>query len=213
MIWKSMLISALLLGLFAIAGTGLVATTHHGTAERIAQNERDALLRSLHSLVPPEQHDNDIFVDRIAVTDVEMLGTKDPVMAYRARKEGRSIAVVISPVAPDGYNGSIRLLVAIKYSGELAGVRVLTHKETPGLGDGIEIEKSDWIRSFEGRSLSNPDETKKGWNVKKDGGVFDQFTGATITPRAIVKAVHKTLSYYQTHRDQLFETPASGEET
>lgn len=213
MMWKSMLISALLLGLFAVVGTGLVASTYYGTAERIAQNERDALLRNLHSLVDPAQHNNDIYADRIAVSDRTLLGSPEPVQVYRARQDGRPIALVLTPVAPDGYNGDIRLLVAINYNARLAGVRVLSHHETPGLGDAIELEKSDWIRGFEGRSLSEPDEEKKGWHVRKDGGHFDQFTGATITPRAIVKAVYNTLKYYQAHRDALFETPADNHDS
>jgi electron transport complex protein RnfG len=110
---------------------------------------------------------------------------------------------VLSSIAPNGYNGEIKLLIGIKYNGELAGVRVISHKETPGLGDKIDAKKSDWILKFEGLSLTNPTESK--WKVAKDGGEFDQFTGATITPRAIVEAVKKSLVFFQQHRDQLFE--------
>ena len=110
-------------------------------------------------------------------------------------------------MAPDGYSGNIHLLVAIKYDGTLAGVRVVNHKETPGLGDAVEAERSNWILGFTGKSLTNPG--KKGWAVKRDGGQFDQFTGATITPRAVVKAVYKTLEYYQQHKTQLFSDTGS----
>jgi electron transport complex protein RnfG len=197
-----MLIGALILGLFSVAGTGLVALTYKGTAERIAENERQALLRSLHQLVTPEEHDNDIYADTIVVQDKSLLGSNNGISVYRARMGGQPVAAVIASSAPDGYNGTIKLLVGIRYDGTLAGVRVVGHRETPGLGDSIEVERSDWILGFNGRSLQNPE--TDGWGVKKDGGMFDQFTGATITPRAVVKAVYNTLRYYQQHREALF---------
>lgn len=200
--FKNMLISALLLGLFAIVGTGLVSLTHSGTTERIAENERQALLRSLHALIPSKSHDNDIYKDRIEVSHQELLGSKEPISIYRARMGGSPIAAILTPIAPDGYGGNIKLLVAINYDGSLAGVRVISHKETPGLGDSIEVERNDWILSFNGRSLINPEAEQ--WKVKKDGGIFDQFTGATITPRAVVKAVYNSLRYYQLNRDALY---------
>lgn len=210
---RHILVTALLLFLFAAIGTGLVAFTFDNTHERIAANEREALLRNLHVLVPPERHDNDIFTDTIEVTDPDLLGTPRPVTVYRARKDGRPVAAILAPVAPDGYSGEIRLLVAIAADGRLAGVRVAGHRETPGLGDAIEAARSDWILGFEGRSLGDPDE--KGWAVKKDGGVFDQFTGATITPRAVVKAVKKALVYFDRNRQTLFAEapPDAVEET
>jgi electron transport complex protein RnfG len=205
---KKMLLSAALLGLFAVAGTSLVALTYEGTAAQIAENERQALLRNLHSLIPPERHDNDVFADRIEVLAPEALGSKTPVTVYRARRGKIPVAAVLTPVAPDGYGGDIRLLVAVEYDGRLAGVRVMGHKETPGLGDRMEAEKSDWILGFSGLSLGNPPADK--WKVKKDGGVFDQFTGATITPRAVVAAVSRTLHYYEEHREELFEREGNG---
>ncbi|HEB66839.1 MAG TPA: electron transport complex subunit RsxG [Gammaproteobacteria bacterium] len=201
-----MLISALLLGGFAVIGTAMVALTHEATAERIAANHRARLLKSLHLLVTPEMHDNDLVTDMITVTDKELLGTDKPVRVWRARKDGKPVAVIINSVAPDGYNGRIELLVAIRQDGTLLGVRVISHHETPGLGDAIEAEKSNWIHSFDNHSLKDPD--PKHWKVKRDGGVFDQFTGATITPRAVVKAVYRTLVYFEKHRDELFDRPA-----
>lgn len=206
---KNMSISSVLLGMFAIIGSGLVAFTHDNTEERIAANERAFLLRSLHELVTPAMHDNDMFRDVIQVTDNEYLGSKKPVNVYRARKEGKNVAVIINAIAPDGYNGAITLLVAINTTGELIGVRVAKHRETPGLGDAIEVMRSNWILGFSGKSLENPG--KKGWYVKRDGGVFDQFTGATITPRAIVKAVYNTLQYFQKNSEILFETKPTGQ--
>ena len=202
---RQMLISATLLGLFAVLGTGMVALTHEATADRIAANHRARLLKSLHLLVTPDMHDNDLINDMITVTDPEWLGTDKPVRVWRARRQGKPVAVIINAVAPDGYNGRIELLVAIRADGTLLGVRVVSHQETPGLGDAIDANKSDWIHTFDNRSLNNPD--KKGWKVKRDGGVFDQFTGATITPRAVVKAVYKTLVYFDAHRDALFRRP------
>jgi electron transport complex protein RnfG len=198
-----MLLGGFLLGIFAIVGTGLVAMTHEATAERILQNEREALLKTLHQLVPPERHDNDLFADLTHVVAPEWLGTARPVPVYRARMDGQPVAAVLAPVAPDGYGGPIRLLVAVNRDGSLAGVRVLNHRETPGLGDKIEAERYDWIRQFAGLSLKRPVANR--WTVRKDGGAFDQFTGATITPRAVVKGVRETLVYFEGHREQLFE--------
>jgi len=200
---RNMIISAIVLALFAIAGTFFVTYTYDNTIDKINENKRLALLKAFHVLISPEIHDNDIFNDIIQIQNKSLLGSKNPVTIYRARKENKPVAVIISSIAPDGYNGNIELLVAINYDGNLAGVRVVGHKETPGLGDAIEESRSDWITKFEQKSLTNPD--KKGWAVKRDGGEFDQFTGATITPRAIVKAVYNTLRYYKEHRDTIYE--------
>lgn len=203
MSYRPVLISTIFLFLFAVIGSGLVSFTFDSTAERIADNQRKALLKSLNELVPSDRYDNDIFADTLYVNSRELLGTDDPVPVYRARKNGWPVAAVLAAVAPDGYSGAIRLLVAVNLDGTLAGVRVVQHRETPGLGDAIEAERSDWILGFKGKSLTNP--LKKGWKVKRDGGTFDQFTGATITPRAVVKAVHKALLYFQLHAHSLFE--------
>jgi len=200
---KKMIISAVLLGAFAVLGTTMVAVTFDQTKEQIQQNQKLATLKSLHQLVPPARHDNDIFNDTISISNLELLGSKQAVTIYRARKQNKPVAAILTAIAPDGYTGKISLLVAINHSGELAGVRVIKHKETPGLGDAIEIEKSDWILQFKSKSLNNP--APKNWKVKKDGGEFDQFTGATVTPRAIVKAVHKALLFYQQQGDTLFK--------
>jgi len=199
---KHMSISAVLLGGFAIIGSTLVAWIHQQTAPTIEANEQAALLRNLHSLVPPDIHDNDITEDTIQVRNEPLLGTPEPVTVYRARRNGEPVTAILNVIAPDGYSGRINLLVAIRYNGELAGVRVINHRETPGLGDAIDADRSDWIHSFAGKSLDNPGPA--GWRVKKDGGEFDQFTGATVTPRAVVKAVHNALKYYAEHREQLF---------
>jgi electron transport complex protein RnfG len=204
-------ITAAVLLLFAVIGTLLVALTFESTREQIAVNEREALLRKLNILVPPERYDNALFEDSIQVIDDHLLGTVEPVTVYRARRDGEPVALVITPVAPDGYSGTIRLLVGINRNGNLAGVRILAHRETPGLGDRIEAQRSDWLLGFDGKSLHNP--PMESWQVRRDGGAFDQFTGATITPRAVVKAVRNSLIYYRDNREALFAVPEAAGET
>ena len=195
------LISGALLGVFGIIGAGLVGFSHDITAERIVQNERDALLRQLQVLLPLDAFDNDLLGDRIVVSSPELLGSPET-HVYRARKGDKPAAVVLNPVITQGYSGAIKLIVAIRHDGTLSGVRVLSHKETPGLGDKIEARRSDWIDGFRDKSLLNP--SGDAWRVKRDGGVFDQFTGATITPRAVVRGVHDSLLYFDANRPSLF---------
>ena len=197
------LISGVLLGLFGVLGAGLVGLSHEGTAERIARNEREALLHQIHVLVPREQIDNDMLSDVIEISAPDALGV-EKTRVYLGRREGEPVAAVLSPVATPGYAGPIQLVVAIRYDGTLAGVRVLSHRETPGLGDKIEEERSDWILGFAGKSLLDPRPSE--WKVKRDGGTFDQFTGATVTPRTIVHGVKTALEYFDQHRLDLFET-------
>jgi electron transport complex protein RnfG len=199
---RSMGIAALILTGFAMVGTGLVAVTYSGTKDIIAEAQRAALEASLNQLVPADRYDNRVTADRIEVLAPEWLGTDQPVTIYRARKQGQPVALFATPTAPDGYAGPIQLLIGVYVDGTLAGVRVLEHKETPGLGDGIEERRSPWILGFTGKSLTNP--PPKQWKVKRDGGAFDQLTGATITPRAVVKAVHKFLEYVRDHQEKLF---------
>jgi len=205
MIKHPVMLSGLILALFAVAGTGLVAFTHLQTADRIAENERLALLRSLNALVPADSIDNDIISDNSLLDDPERLGG-DKIRVYLGRKQGRPVAAVFGSIVPDGYSGPMKLLVAVRMDGTLGGVRVVSHKETPGLGDKMELKKSDWILGFDNRSLSDP--LLAGWGVKRDGGVFDQFTGATVTPRSIVKAVKNTLLYFRDNGERLFKAPA-----
>jgi electron transport complex protein RnfG len=201
-IWKHSARAGVLLAAFALAGGSLLALTYSSTRERIAQNEREFTLSSLNQIVDEHRYDNDLFSDLLMVHDRELLGSKKPVEVYRARMQGKPVAAIIASTAPDGYNGSIHLLVGVNIDGGLAGVRVTSHRETPGLGDGIEIDRSDWILDFNGRSLGQPNLDR--WQVQRDGGEFDQFTGATITPRAVVKAVKNTLLYFAAHKDELF---------
>ncbi len=172
------------------------------TRERIAMNQQSGVTAGLSALLAPQSYDNEPLLDTIEVTAPDLLGTARPVAVYRARKNGHPVAAVLRPIAPDGYRGPIELLVAIAYDGTLIGVQVLHHNETPGLGDQFETREADWLQAFEGLSLSNPPQQR--WTVRKDGGDFDAFTGATITPRAIVKAVRRSLEFYRLHKEALF---------
>jgi electron transport complex protein RnfG len=201
----SILIAAGILATFAIAGTALVSFTHLATKGRIEQNEREALLRSLNTLVPLDSVDNDMVTDSIQVHAAERLGSEQTTV-YRGRKLQQPVATVLTSVVPDGYSGPIKLLVAVRYDGTLGGVRVISHKETPGLGDKIEETRSDWIFGFNDKSLHDPPLEK--WGVKRDGGHFDQFTGATITPRSIVNTVKNTLLYVRDNKDALYDRQA-----
>lgn len=199
---RKSLLGATLLAVAAAVGVAIVAYTFEHTAPQIRENEREVLLATLNEVLPANEYDNALLDDAITVTDPEMLGTTQPVTVYRAFRGGEPVAALFTSVAPDGYSGEIRLLVGVRADGRLSGVRVLAHKETPGLGDPIEIRRSDWITSFDSRALGDPPLQR--WKVRRDGGVFDQFTGATITPRAVVKAVRNTLIYFERHREELF---------
>ncbi|MNF70940.1 Electron transport complex protein RnfG [compost metagenome] len=199
---RSMLKNSLVLGAFAVLTVGVVAVTQLGTAESIEAAQREAKVQALAQILPNGSYDNHLLDSSRAVAD-PLLGNKGATPAYLATLKGEPAAVILQATAPDGYSGSISLLIGILANGRLAGVRVISHKETPGLGDKIELAKNPWITRFVGKSLSTPSET--GWAVKKDGGQFDQFAGATITPRAVVKAVHKALQYFDAHRAELLE--------
>ena len=192
---------------FAVIALGLVSLVREYTASRIADNEQAALLQNLETLVPADRFDNNPATDAITVI-APILGDTQPVTVYRTRKSGDPVAAVLATTAPDGYGGPIRLLTAIDSNGAVLGARALSHHETPGLGDFIEAGKSNWIFEFEGRSLANTDESA--WRVKRDGGAFDQFAGATVTPRAVVKAVYRALVFFQRNRGRLFnEAPGA----
>lgn len=204
---KHAVVTALILTAFTIVGTAMLTGTFQATKAPIAESERQAKLHLLSQAMPDSLHDNDLLADSLDLPPTPELGLKMGAKVYRARMKGEPAGVVLEAIAPDGYSGEIKLLIGISVDGSLTGVRVLTHKETPGLGDYIELSHGDWIKNFDSLSLAKiPDE---GWKVKKDGGQFDYMTGATITPRAVVKAVHKALKYYEQTHEQLFATDAA----
>ncbi len=196
-------IPAALLALFALVGTGIVAITWELTHERIANNERDLLLKTVGQILSHDSYDNNLLADTVNLQHPVLLGPPRPVAFHRAFMLGEPVATVFSVIAPDGYNGKITLIVAIGEDATLQGVRVLKHRETPGLGDAIDVRKSGWIHQFDDRSLEDPEPLR--WAVQKDGGEFDQFTGATITPRAIVKAVLNALIFFRENREVIFQ--------
>jgi electron transport complex protein RnfG len=201
--------SSVLLGLIALLGTALLAGVNELTHERILEQEKRRVLQQLNAIVPTALYNNDLLEDVIEIKDEVSFRHPAAVTVYRARMDDQPVAVMMLVTAPDGYNGDIRLLAGIDAGGTVLGVRVVSHRETPGLGDPIEVEKSDWILGFASKSLRNPE--TGGWAVKRDGGQFDQFTGATISPRAVVRTIHNTLLYFAANRQMLFETPSKSE--
>jgi len=185
--------AGLSLGVFALLAVLLLASIQWLTKDRIAENERVRHLLSLHEIVSLEDYDNDLLATMVE-RDIAINGLSDKIKIYSARSDGIELVKVYGVTSLNGYSGGISLLVGVDMtSQQLRGVRVASHKETPGLGDKIETNKSDWILQFVGKSLGNPRLNQ--WKIKKDGGVFDQFTGATITPRAVVNAVRETLKF------------------
>jgi len=199
-----------ILALFAIACTAIVGLVHSLTKDQIVFQQQQDLLRNLNSIITEDSYNNVIYRDCYILSGAA-LGTVDSQKVYRARNNKNPIAAAITTVAPDGYSGNIELLIAININGSVSGVRTLKHQETPGLGDKIEVRKSDWIKSFNTQKLANKNDSR--WLVKKDGGMFDQFTGATITPRAVVRAVKNTVTYFNEHKDKIFESESNCQNT
>ena len=190
------------LTLFAVITVGVIAVTELTTRDAIAEQQREARRRALLEIMPADSFDNAVLQDEVRVRDAR-LGTTEPVIALIARRGDRPLAAIVPVTVPDGYSGAIRMIVGIRPDGTLAGVRVLEHRETPGLGDAIEARKSDWIKSFRGRSLGDPPIER--WTVRRDGGDFDAFTGATITPRAVIRGVRRALEWFaDAGRSKLF---------
>lgn len=193
--------TALTLLVFSVLGAGMLSGAFTLTRPTIELSEQADKLKLVSQTLPAGSFDNDLIRDARKLPANAQLGLKRDGMVYVARKQGVATAVVLEAIAPDGYAGEIRLLVGIQADGRIAGVRVTMHKETPGLGDYIEIARNPWIRQFTGKSLSAPPD--EAWKVRKDGGEFDYLAGATITPRAVVKAVRKALHYFKAHESEL----------
>ena len=203
--------TAIVLLLFVVVFTAVLAGAYQWTRPSILASAAEEKMKLIGEVLSGDRYDNDLLADTMTLPPTPALGLSEPTTIFRARKAGQPAALVLETVAPDGYSGRIRLVLAVNADGSVSGVRVVAHKETPGLGDYIEPKKDrkrarPWITQFEGRSLANPAE--RGWKVKKDGGDFDANAGATVTPRAIVKAVKGALSYVAAQREMLYATPA-----
>lgn len=199
------LATVLLVGAAGAGAAYLLSVTNEFTRDRIAANERARLTASLNSVLAPELRGADLSTVRLNVTD-PALGGERPIDVFIALDAGRPAAAVFASVAPHGYNAPIRLLIGISPTGLVTGVRAVSHRETPGLGDAIEVSKSPWITRFDGSSLTAP--PLELWAVDKDDGAFDSLAGATVTSRAVVKSVRDTLLYFAQHRDELFAAAA-----
>ena len=199
------------LGLFVLGATALVFSMFFLTRDQIKTNERQVMVEQLESVLKSIAYNNDILAQVHMLSAAQATGVSAPMPYYFAKKDQAIVAVVFTVIAPDGYSGPIKLLIGLRPNGEILSVRVIAHQETPGLGDGIEIKKSKWITQFDRQSLHKT--ALANWKVKKDAGRFDQLTGATITPRAVVKAIRTLLVYFQANKSQLLQPHAHSQET
>ncbi len=208
---QSVVKTGLTLALIAALCTALVAATYQLTEQRIIDNEKALLEQSLQPALAGVFYDSSVSESRLVLDPPHGLPGRDRAVIYRVYAEGKPVAALFAVTAPDGYSGPIRILVGVEYDGTVSGVRILQHRETPGLGDRIESSRSDWVFQFDGRSLGDPGITS--WAIEEDGGDFDQLTGASITPRAVIKAIRDTLVYFAANRDAIFAAPAEPEES
>lgn len=188
---------------FALFASILLGLANCSTSSTIQKRLDEDLQKSLQEVVPESLYDNDLLKDTVTLPSASYNIGADQTLVYIARKNGEVTAACFKFIAPDGYSGPIHMLMGIDRAGNILGVRVLKHAETPGLGDKIEVSKSDWILKFNGHSLL--DLTPAQWAVKKDGGTFDQFAGATITPRKTVQAIHRSLKFFNDHRSEIIK--------
>ena len=200
--FKKVSITATAMIIFSLLASTALSISYFVTKTPIEESDAKAKRTFLNQVIPSNLYDNNLVKDTISVEPSPLIGNKKNIDVYRAKKNNQVIAVIIETIAPDGYSGEIKTLVGIDQEDKILGVRVIIHKETPGLGDYIEIEKSQWIKNFDLRSLDKM--TEKEWAVKKDGGDFDYVSGATITPRAVIKSTYKSLLYAKENKKRLF---------
>jgi len=200
---KSIIKTGLTLAVIAAVCTALVAATYSLTEDRIVANEKALLEQSLQPALGGLAFDGSVSESRIVLEPPHELPGNDPAIIYRVYAEKRPAAALFAVTARDGFSGPIRILVGVEFDGKISGVRILQHRETPGLGDKIEPARSNWVFQFDERSIGDPVEAQ--WAIESDGGDFDQLTGASVTPRAIIKAIRDTLLYFDSHRDEIFE--------
>jgi len=194
--------SGAILAVLAAVCTALVAFTYHMTAPRILANEQAHLEQSLAPLLAGIPYTNNLSESTLVIPAPHALPGKGPATVYRVYSDHKPVAALFAVTAEDGFSGPIKLLIGIDTAMNITSVRILEHRETPGLGDLIESSKSDWLVQLDKTSLVSP--PRDSWSIKRDGGVFDQLTGASITPRAVIKAVKTTLLYFENNRDSVF---------
>ncbi len=204
---KHALKTAIAMLAFAFIGTLLLAYVFIATRPPIEASEKEARLALFKQILPASSYDNDLLATQVSIQPNALLGNRLPSIANVATIQQKPAGVILEAIAHDGYSGDIKLLIAIRADGSISGVRVLAHKETPGLGDYIDLAHGNWIKSFDDQSTAKTAVEK--WLVKKDGGQFDYMVGATITPRAVVKAVLKALQYYELNKQTLFAPKAN----
>lgn len=192
------------LAIIAAVCTGLVATTYQLTRERILANEQAWLEKSLEPVLSGLSYEGSISESKLVLQAPHGLPGRDDAIIYRVYADNKPLAALFAVTAPDGYAGPIRLLLGVSYDGVVTGLRILEHRETPGLGDKIDASRSDWVYQFDGRTLGDP--AAKAWFIQRDGGYFDQLSGASVTPRAVIKAVRETLLYFELNRDAIFSS-------
>ena len=197
---------AMLLGGFSTLAAALLVAGNLATKAAIVERQQEDLQNSLSQVIPAERYDNNLLQQPLQLEDA----AGNPVTVFRGTR-GMQVSALAWEITGQGYAGEIHLILGMDDAGEILGVRVLSHAETPGLGDKIEAQKSDWILGFNGLSLGDPPAEQ--WKVKKDGGRFDQFSGATITPRGVVQAIKQGLSFYQAHRTELLNPPVINTQT
>ncbi|MCF8192991.1 MAG: electron transport complex subunit RsxG [Candidatus Methylopumilus sp.] len=201
-LFQNALRTAAIMLAFAFIGTLLLASVFDVTRAPIEASEKAARLSLFKEILPAENYDNDLLASQVTIAPNALLGNRLPSIANVAKQQQQTAGVILEAIAHDGYSGDIKLLIAIRADGSISGVRVLAHKETPGLGDYIDIAHGNWIKLFDNESLVKTAAEK--WQVKKDGGQYDYMVGATITPRAVVKAVKQALQFYQQNKQTLF---------
>ena len=206
---NSILGSGATLAVIAAICTALVAATYHLTVDRIAANDKALLEQSLQPALSDTFYDSGVSESRLVIAPPHELPGSEAAFIYRVYADDKPVAALFAVTARDGFSGSIRILLGVNVDGVVTGVRILQHRETPGLGDKIESRRSDWVHQFAGRSLLDP--VVESWAIKRDGGEFDQLTGASVTPRAVVKAMRETLIYFDAHREDIFAAAATEE--
>jgi electron transport complex protein RnfG len=210
---SAILRSGATLAAIATICTTLVAASYHLTVDRIAANDKALLEQSLQPALANTFYDSSVSESRLVLEPPHGLPGSEAAIIYRDYSGDEPVAALFVVTARDGFAGPIRILLGVDINGVVTGVRILHHRETPGFGDKIDERKSDWVHQFETRSLQDPLVGR--WRIRGDGGDFDQLTGASVTPRAVIKAMRETLQYFDAHREEIFAAAATptGDET